>query len=414
MNREYKTPLGLTSQFSFCGLPLRLDSYAGCALSCTYCFARIRGGNANTSKIRFAKPESVINKFNNALQRPEQNSGIVSELIRNRTPLHFGGMSDPFQPIEKKEKISLQILKYLASIEYPVVISTKSPIIAEKEYLAVLKQNKNTVVQFSFSTTNDQLSQLIEPHSYNPSEILEAIEILSSNNIITTARWQPYIPGVSESPKQFLTTVSSAGIRHLGFEHLKLPIEKNNLLWKKLATKLDFDIREFYRLHSSLFDGRELILPPEYKLKNALKVKKEAAKRNITFGAADNEIQYLSDNNCCCSGVDQFPGFSSWNKYQISYAIKKSKGRKITFDLISDEWKPTGAIDKYLNSHTRIVKQGENHLSISDYVKDRWENLDSPFNPTRFMGVRDSGKRDKNGFRIYDWQENIKHLIELS
>lgn len=49
---KYSTPFGLIGQFSFCGLPLRLDTYAGCGLSCTYCFARLRGGGALTSKIR--------------------------------------------------------------------------------------------------------------------------------------------------------------------------------------------------------------------------------------------------------------------------------------------------------------------------------------------------------------------------
>src|SRR5882762_9368952 len=90
MNRAYITPLGLTSQFSFCGLPLRLDTYAGCAISCSYCFARLRGGNAQTNKIRYADPDSVITRFQNAFSKPEVATGVVAELVRNKTPLHFG------------------------------------------------------------------------------------------------------------------------------------------------------------------------------------------------------------------------------------------------------------------------------------------------------------------------------------
>lgn len=411
MNRDYNTPLGLTSQFSFCGLPLRLDTYAGCALSCTYCFARLRGGNANTNRIRYADPNLIITKFKNALEQVERTTGLVAELIRNKTPLHFGGMSDPFQPVEKKEKISLQVLQYLCSINYPVVISTKSTLLSEPEYLNVLRSNKNIVVQFSFSTLEDNISEIVEPFSFPPSEILKSISKLSEAGVNTTVRWQPYIPNVSESPAEFISKISETGIKHLGFEHLKLPIEKNNPLWQKLTTKLAFDIREFYLKNNSTTDGRELILPPEYKIKTALTIKNELKKRSITFGSADNDIQYLSDNNCCCSGVDQFEGFENWNKFQIAFAVKKSKGNQITFDLIADEWTPQGAIDKYLNSDSRIIKQTD-HNKIADYIIHRWENLSSDFNPTRFYGVKDSGLRDTKGFRIFDWDLKIKKLIQ--
>lgn len=410
-SNEYKTPLGLTSQFSFCGLPLRLDTYAGCALSCTYCFARLRGGNANTNKIRYADPKLIITKFKNAIEQTERTTGLVAELIRNKTPLHFGGMSDPFQPIEKRENISLKVLKYLCSISYPIVISTKSTLLSDSEYLNVLKSNKNIVVQFSFSTLDDNISKIVEPFSFSPSEILKCATKLSESGVKTSIRWQPYIPYVSEAPTDFISQISETGITHLGFEHLKLPIEKNNPLWKKLTTKLSFDIREFYLQHNARTDGREFILQPEYKIKTALLIKAELKKRNITFGSADNDIQYLSDNNCCCSGVDQFEGFENWNKYQIAFAVKKSRGEQITFDLIANEWTPKGAIDKYLNSDSRMVRQN-GHNTVADYVKARWENLNSDFNPSKFYGVRDSGLRDNNGYRIFDWDLKIKQLIQ--
>lgn len=407
---NYKTPIGLTSQFSFCGLPFRLDTYAGCALSCTYCFARLRGGNADTKKIRIADTKQIINKFENSIKKPELTTGILSELIRSRSPLHFGGMSDPFQPIEKTFKVSLTILKYLAQIQYPVVISTKSVLVSDDEYLSVLKSNPNVVVQFSFSTTIDSISRIVEPYSYKPSEILKSIYKLSNNGIKTTARWQPFIPEVSEEPRLFISTVAGVGVKHLGFEHLKLPVEKDNPLWKKLSTNLHFDIRQYYAQNSSLNDGREFVLPPKLKIEKALEVKSELANRDITFGSADNEIQFLSDTNCCCSGVDQFEGFENWNKFQIAHAVKLSAGEEINFDLIANEWRPVGSIDKYLNSKTRINKKsGFNR--IEDYIIDRWENLNSSFNPTKFYGVKDSGRRDSNGFRIFEWEEDIKKYL---
>ena len=63
-------------------------------------------------------------------------------------PLHWGGMSDPFQPVEKKERRSLEALKVLAETKYPFVVSTKNALIADEPYLELIKQS-NCVVQFS-------------------------------------------------------------------------------------------------------------------------------------------------------------------------------------------------------------------------------------------------------------------------
>ena len=49
-------------------------------------------------------------------------------------PLHWGGCSDPFQPIEKEYKSSLECLKVFAETQYPFIVSTKGRIIVEPEY----------------------------------------------------------------------------------------------------------------------------------------------------------------------------------------------------------------------------------------------------------------------------------------
>lgn len=411
---QYTTPIGLTSQFSFCGLPLRLDTYAGCALSCTYCFARLRGGNSNTNKIRFANPIQIINRFKNSNERPGATTGLVSELIRSRQPIHFGGMSDPFQPIEQRMQITKQVLEYLCLIKYPLVISTRSPIISQNAYLEILNTNPNVVVQFSFSTLSDKIAKVTEPFAYSPSELLKAIEKLSTKNIITTVRWQPYIPGVSEQPKEFVKQISSVGIRHIAIEHLKLPLEKHNPLWKRLATKLNFDILQFYKTNGAYRDGRELILPTGFKIRALMELKSALSGSNITVGAADNDLQHLSDSDCCCSGVDQFPGFENWNKYQIGHAIKKSEGNRILYSSIAEYWRPQGSIDKHLNSKSRIKSTNINrHLVIDDYILERWENLDSEFNPTKYFGIEFNGERDINGLKVFDWNEDIFKYLQL-
>jgi hypothetical protein len=58
---------------------------------------------------------------------------------------------------------------------------------------------------------------------------LKAIEKISKAEIKTTIRWQPYIPNVSELTDKFVQKVANVGVKHIGFEHLKLPLEKDHI-----------------------------------------------------------------------------------------------------------------------------------------------------------------------------------------
>ena len=129
--RAFTVPLTLTSQFAFCGLPLRLDTYAGCAFQCKFCFARYRGGATAGETIRPADPASLRRTFGRALI--DQKPGILAQFLRRRVPVHFGGMSDPFQPAEQRHRVTRSALEILGRFQYPTVISTRSVMIADAE-----------------------------------------------------------------------------------------------------------------------------------------------------------------------------------------------------------------------------------------------------------------------------------------
>ena len=97
----YTHPIQPTAQFFFCGVPLRMDSYSGCSHGCLYCFAR---ASEEFHSVRKAKGRilptdtKVISKiFNKALSHSYESADIVVEWLRHRVPIHWGGMSDPFQ-----------------------------------------------------------------------------------------------------------------------------------------------------------------------------------------------------------------------------------------------------------------------------------------------------------------------------
>src|SRR3954454_544378 len=90
----YKESLGLTSQFYFCGLPLRLDSEPRCGFSCLYCFSKSRGGANLARSAQIADPAGLRRRFVRLAAGTVQ--GAIDEMLARGAAIHFGGMSDPF------------------------------------------------------------------------------------------------------------------------------------------------------------------------------------------------------------------------------------------------------------------------------------------------------------------------------
>ncbi len=405
--KQFTTPLTLTSQFSFCGLPLRLDSYAGCAFRCSFCFARFRGGNSFGEGIRPADEQTLARIFRHAFNSEGGEGGIIAQFLRRRVPIHFGGMSDPFQPAELRYRVTESFLRTLARYRHPTVLSTRSNLVASEPYLSLLRDINNVVVQFSFCSARDQTAKQFEPHSTCPSELLRTMSVLSRNDIKVTCRWQPFIPSCSEPPEEFVSRVSSTGCRHVALEHLKIPVERNHPLWKTLTNAAQRDFHFEYKAAGAMLDGREYVLPAASKLNVILQTRDIVRDRQMTFGAADNEFQYLSDTGCCCSGVDQFPGFENWFKHQIGYALRKCNDDRITYDSISREWAPTGSIDRYLNSHSRLSTRTELQGTLQDHVQTRWNDAKASGSPASFYAVVDSGQNTSSGNKVYRWNQGL-------
>jgi len=399
----FTTPISITSQFPFCGLPLRLDTYGGCAFSCFYCFARYRAeATFGRDNIRPADPETVRRIFRLAIDLERFPRGIVAQCLRRRMPIHFGGMSDGFQPAESKYRVTEGTLKILARYHYPTVISTKGALIAETLYTDLLRAIGPVVVQFSFSTTRDDTARKVEPFATAPSSLLRTMEVLSKRGIIVTCRWQPFIPGLSEGPQEFISRAVSAGARHIALEHLKVPVERSHYLWQRLVEAVGKDLCQEYIRLGARKDGREYVLPAEEKLHTVLQAARVARSMGVSFGSADNEFQYLSDGACCCSGVDQFPGFENWFKHQIGHALRKCRGKKITYESIAGEWTPRGPIDRYVNPDSRLSARLGREASVRDHVRAKWDSLTSPGSPGSFYGVK-CLPTSTHGRRTYCW-----------
>lgn len=392
----YSNPLSITSQFPFCGLPLRMDTYLGCSFGCIYCFSKDRGGNYKYVSSRPANPNSIINYFKPSNRK---RGGVINQMIERKVPIHLGGMSDPFQSLEKKIGVTKQVLEFLCDIKYPLVISTKSILPTKEPYLSFLKSNPNILIQYSFCSVLDRIATTLEPYSSSPTSRLKAMEIFEKNGVKTACRWQPYIPYTSIDEKNFLKSIANTGSKYITFEYLKVPIET------KRKEIFNLDYRKKYLITGAKRIGRELVLLPENKIDTIKRIRELAHECGLIFGAADNEFHHFSDTPCCCSGVASLPGFENWFKFQISYAIIKSKQRDFDFSIISDEWRPKGLINRQVNSHSRLNKTDKNFGTMEDYLQYYWNKTDSVFNPLSYYGVKLKNDDSVLG-NTYSWKED--------
>lgn len=95
-------PLNVSSKFAICGLPIRVDTYKNCSFGCKYCFSNSRVICEFEKNLQVANLSSLEKRLHRIfdLNKVKENN-FLETLIVNGITWHCGGMSDPFQPVEK-------------------------------------------------------------------------------------------------------------------------------------------------------------------------------------------------------------------------------------------------------------------------------------------------------------------------
>ena len=154
---EYKkfNAINVSSKIAICGLPLRVDSYKTCTFNCRYCFSNNRKIMEFNKELQIAN----INQFEKTLKRVHgdkniKENSLIDNLLNEDITLHWGGMSDPFQPIEKKLGITKQLIDISNKYNNHILFSTKS----ETTYDCDIRPDLHSFqLSFTSSKTNNEL-----------------------------------------------------------------------------------------------------------------------------------------------------------------------------------------------------------------------------------------------------------------
>ena len=202
------------------GFTHSLNPYRGCEHGCAYCYARpyheYLGYNAGIDfETRLLVKERA----------PELLEAEISKKTWRPTPLACSGVTDCYQPVERKLEIMRRCLEVLADFRHPVGLITKNALVTrDLDHLRDLAQHGAANVVLSLTTLDGQLASALEPRASRPDARLTAIKTLSEAGIPVGVSIAPIIPGLNDHEiPSLMEAAASHGATFASGTVLRLP-----------------------------------------------------------------------------------------------------------------------------------------------------------------------------------------------
>jgi DNA repair photolyase len=210
-----------------------INPYRGCEHGCIYCYARPSHGYLNLSAgLDF---ETKLFAKTNAAEL------LRAELAKPGycvSPINLGANTDPYQPIERRYRITRQIIEVLAEHRHPLTIVTKNALIErDLDLLAPLAKQKLVYAFVSVTSLDNRLSSKLEPRASAPHRRIEALRALNEAGVPCGVLVAPIIPMLTDRwIERILEQAHAAGARMAGYTVLRLPYELKDLVreWLEL------------------------------------------------------------------------------------------------------------------------------------------------------------------------------------
>jgi DNA repair photolyase len=197
-----------------------INPYRGCEHGCSYCYARpyheFLGLNAG---LDFEQKIIVKRKA------PELVRQWISKPKWSGERLALSGVTDPYQPVEAKLKITRQILEIMLATRHCVTMITKNALIARDiDLLTELAKQSLTGIAISITTLDAELARIMEPRTSSPAARFRTVKELSSAGIPVHINLAPMIPGLNDHElPQLIQAAADHGAVSVGMQIVRLP-----------------------------------------------------------------------------------------------------------------------------------------------------------------------------------------------
>lgn len=197
-----------------------INVYRGCEHGCSYCFARpsheylgLSAGVDFESKI-FIKPRAAE---------------LLCETLSKRSwkpqAIAMSGVTDCYQPLERKLKITRSVVEVMHAFRNPVGAITKNHLITrDADLLGEMAKDRCATATLSITTLDPKLAASMEPRASSPTRRLEAIAVLAKAGVPVGVSVSPMIPGLNDHEvPAILKAAREAGAKHAFYVPLRLP-----------------------------------------------------------------------------------------------------------------------------------------------------------------------------------------------
>jgi DNA repair photolyase len=202
------------------GFEASVNPYRGCEHGCIYCYARpfheyLGFSSGLDFETKIMVKENAPELLRQELSSPKWKPQVIA----------MSGVTDCYQPIERRLQVTRRCLEVLAEFRNPVVIITKNFLVTrDVDLLGELARQQAAGVFISLTTLDAEVRRVMEPRTSPPAARLEAIRRLSQAGIPVGVLLAPTIPGLTDHEiPSLLEAAAAAGARTASYVMLRLP-----------------------------------------------------------------------------------------------------------------------------------------------------------------------------------------------
>ncbi len=222
MNMRYIKCKTALSNSKLPGLDYSLNPYVGCQHNCAYCYG------PNVLKInREEWGEKIALKLNIPIVLSNELKRKIKGIIGIST------VTDPYQPVEKKYKLTRYCLEQIKKYDFPIHIQTKSTMVNRD--IDIISQISNVELMVSIASLDDNERKILEPFSSTIKDRLEILSNFSEIGIKTSVFFGPIYPTINEEELiKALDIFKYYNVKEIMLDNLHL----KNGIWRNIQKKL--------------------------------------------------------------------------------------------------------------------------------------------------------------------------------
>lgn len=186
--------------------PWSVNPYRGCYHQCVFCYAR---------RTHTFLEEDGVGRWGSRIYVKVNAPAVLRTELGKRSwrhePVAIGTVTDPYQPLEGRYRLTRGILEALRDYDTPASLITRSPlVIRDIDVLQDLARVAGASVSISIATLDERLAREIEPTVAPPAKRLQAVAKLAQSGIRVHVALAPVLPQITDSAQSVEAVVRAA------------------------------------------------------------------------------------------------------------------------------------------------------------------------------------------------------------